>query len=73
MKIELKKFGDILTSRQDGREALAAAGASGGLAVRWAPRPWGVCRDDYSILGPEEVSGDFTSGTKRQREALQRR
>ena len=24
MKIELKKFGDILTSRQDGREALAA-------------------------------------------------
>ncbi|OGC55996.1 hypothetical protein A2797_01335 [candidate division WWE3 bacterium RIFCSPHIGHO2_01_FULL_48_15] len=24
MKIELKKFGNILTSRQDGREALAA-------------------------------------------------
>jgi len=24
MRIELKKFGDILTSRQDGREALAA-------------------------------------------------
>ena len=24
MKIELKKFGDILTSRQDGQEALAA-------------------------------------------------
>ncbi len=24
MKIELKKFGDLLTSRQDGREALAA-------------------------------------------------
>ena len=24
MKIELKKFGDILTSRQDGHEALAA-------------------------------------------------
>ena len=24
MKIELKKFGDILTSRQDGKEALAA-------------------------------------------------
>jgi len=25
MKIELKKFGNILTSRQDGREALAAS------------------------------------------------
>jgi len=24
MKIELKKFGNLLTSRQDGREALAA-------------------------------------------------
>jgi len=24
MKIELKKFGDLLTSRQDGKEALAA-------------------------------------------------